>query len=556
MTTSNSQPWPRPADFSIMLQNPKIAFKDPDLRMCTIARDNNNAPKACSGAFAVVYKGTYQQGASRNGDIAIRVFSSPSDERQERYLHLCSHLRFNCPKCLVDFQYLEKGILHGRSGKWYPIIVMEWVSGEILYNYVRERCHTGDKQGLLRLSEKWIELASELSRAKIAHGDLQHANVMVTDRGELKLVDYDTMSVPALEGRRNLELGVVPYQNPQRTENTLLFPGLDHFSVLFIYVALRALTASPGLWDIYVEPPKNYLYYDKLLIRETDLQNPSGSNLIRDLRRSPDLQVRKFTELLIGYWKSKLSDIPPLDTLISDWEKVQINGANLPGKSREWDSAVPVNDRRQDHGDSYQAPRQPENPRPVNNEHRRVCVSYAWKDERNKQSESAGNVERFCTELAKAGIQVTRDGTNMGLGDRVSSFMRTIAASDVVYVFLSDAYLRSPNCMYELLLIWRGSQDDPDRFHKQIRVIPIVGTKIQTISGRLEYAAYWKKQRDDIRGIIEQHGVDVLGASDLNNWKRIQDFAHNVNEMLSQINDILLEGDFNKFIDAAIRELQ
>jgi hypothetical protein len=51
-----------------------------------------------------------------------------------------------------------------------------------------------------------------------------------------------------------------------------------------------------------------------------------------------------------------------------------------------------------------------------------------------------------------------------GSGGPHLDFMRTIAASDVVYMFLSDTYLRSPYCMYELLLIWHGSLDDPDKF--------------------------------------------------------------------------------------------
>ncbi len=305
-----------------MLQNPKLAFKDPDLKTCLIARNNINQPKACSGAFAVVYKGTYQAGATRTGDVAIRVFSSASNERQERYKAISEYLKQNPLKCLVDFEYLEKGILHGKSGKWYPLIRMEWVQGDILFNHARDRCQARDGQALGKLSDSWVEMISDLSRAKIAHGDLQHANVMVTDQGELKLVDYDCMCVPALVGRRNLELGVVPYQNPNRNDDTLLGPKLDNFSSLFIYVALRALSASPGLWDTYVEPPDGELY-DKLLIRDTDFQNPGASGLFLELKRSSDQKVRKLTHELIQLWKADLKDIPSLGELVNDYEKVR-----------------------------------------------------------------------------------------------------------------------------------------------------------------------------------------------------------------------------------------
>jgi len=41
-----------------------------------------------------------------------------------------------------------------------------------------------------------------------------------------------------------LEIGLEPYQHPGRDFETKLFPGLDKFSALVIYVALRALAAA------------------------------------------------------------------------------------------------------------------------------------------------------------------------------------------------------------------------------------------------------------------------------------------------------------------------
>ena len=133
-----------------------------------------------------------------------------------------------------------------------------------------------------------MRLVAELRGAGIAHGDLQHANVLVTPRGYLKLVGYDGMCVPALRGRPNLETGLAPYQHPQRNEHTRLSANLDHFSALVIYVALRALAASPSLWSRYIEQSG----YDKLLFRSEDFRDPDQSALYRDLLRSPDAAVR------------------------------------------------------------------------------------------------------------------------------------------------------------------------------------------------------------------------------------------------------------------------
>ena len=139
-----------------------------------------------------------------------------------------------------------------------------------------------------------------------------------------------------------------------------------------------------------------------------------------------------------------------------------------------------------------------------------------------------------------------RDTTDISLGDRLSTFMRQIGQSDRIYIFLSDAYLKSTNCMYELLTIWQTSADDPEQFRQRTRVFLLPGTNVSTISARLEYAQYWKRERDETQKLINKHGIDVLGPTDLKHFKKIQDFAHHVSEMLAQIVDALQPQSFEQ----------
>ena len=192
-------------------------------------------------------------------------------------------------------------------------------------------------------------------------------------------------------------------------------------------------------------------------------------------------------------------------------------------------------------------------PRPA--KERQACVSYAWKEERASDATRAGKVEEFCAKLTGVGVTIIRDNTHIGLGDRLSTFMRRIGHSDRVYVFLSDAYLKSPNCLYELLTIWQTSGDDEEQFRLRTRVCTMPGTDVFSIPARLKYAAHWKKQRDEIQQVIKDNGVDVLGPTDLKHFKQIQDFAHHVNEMLAQIADVLQPREFDHYIDHAIDEL-
>jgi hypothetical protein len=308
--------WPLASHFSTILQNPRIAFRSVDLKQVAIEKDDLSQPRAWSGAFATVYKGTFPNG---RGSFAVRVFTSASAERRERYHAIASYLQNRRIASLVGFTYADDGIRSAGDGKWYPLVTMEWVAGETLFKWARRQCQNKNRAALAKVGDLWIELIKELSAAKIAHGDLQHANVMVTDQGRLKLVDYDCMCVPALVGRKNLEIGVDPYQHPQRDQETLLSPRLDNFSALFILLALRALAAAPELWSTYIEAPQ----YDKLLFRREDLDLPKQSPLIKTLSRSPDSEVQRLCQRLLELVSVPIDQVPGLDDVMFSFAQVK-----------------------------------------------------------------------------------------------------------------------------------------------------------------------------------------------------------------------------------------
>src|SRR5207253_9630834 len=120
---------------------------------------------------------------------------------------------------------------------WYPILRMDWVDGLPLNRQVERALD--DQASLKRLSQHWRELVTNLERHRIAHGDLQHGNVLVDPySGRLRLVDYDAMWVPGFtNGLGAAELGHRNYQHPARCRSDF-GPNLDRFSALAIYTAL------------------------------------------------------------------------------------------------------------------------------------------------------------------------------------------------------------------------------------------------------------------------------------------------------------------------------
>jgi len=352
--------WPLASHFSALLQNPRFAFRDPQLQQCEIEKDQRRQPKPWAGSFAVVYKGFWADGRA----FALRVFTTESPERHERYDQISEYLRSRHVPCLGDFEYRDRSIRSAGDGKWYPLVLMDWVDGETLFKWVRARALEADCQALDQVAHRWNAVVGQLAAAQVAHGDLQHANVMVTTSGELKLVDYDCLCVPSLVGRRNLEVGVEPYQHPDRNEKTLLSLDLDNFSALVIYVALRALAADPALWTKHVETPA----HDKLLFRKEDFQAPMASPLYHDLRESPDPEVRDLTEQLFDLAQARMDEVPALGQLTNSYARIE----ELL-RAEQWEASVELLNRRRSFRDAPAALKPL-----IEKAYQHVCRQMAW----------------------------------------------------------------------------------------------------------------------------------------------------------------------------------
>jgi hypothetical protein len=121
-------------------------------------------------------------------------------------------------------------------------------------------------------------------------------------------------------------------------------------------------------------------------------------------------------------------------------------------------------------------------------------ISYAWADPTDPDREKI--VDQACEEAQRRGITVIRDKTTLKVGDSVSKFMSQIAQGDVIFIVLSDKYLKSPYCMFELFEIWRVNQQDETEFLKRVKVYALHDAKIRAPSDRLRYAGYWRTEHD------------------------------------------------------------
>ena len=180
---------------------------------------------------------------------------------------------------------------------------MKWIEGPTLDLYVSEMLHRRDV--LLHLSEEWLRLLNALQASGIAHGDLQHGNIIV-EHGQLRLVDHDGIFVPKMGGWTASEVGHQHYQHPQRDAQHF-DEKLDRFSSLVIYLSLLALAEQPGLWQEYHD--------ENLLFTKTDFADPDSSTLFQKIREIGPEHAR-LADALAGAAAGPPDDVPCLLDLV------------------------------------------------------------------------------------------------------------------------------------------------------------------------------------------------------------------------------------------------
>ena len=170
-------------------------------------------------------------------------------------------------------------------------------------------------------------------------------------------------------------------------------------------------------------------------------------------------------------------------------------------------------------------------------------ISYAWADPTDPDREKI--VDQACEEAQRRGITVIRDKTTLKVGDSVSKFMSQIAQGDVIFVVLSDKYLKSPYCMFELFEIWRVNQQDETEFLKRVKVYILHDAKIFAPSDRLRYAGYWRTEHDALKRAMDEVGLDAIGQEDLRLYRLMQDYYNKVSDILALFGNILQPRTFD-----------
>ena len=190
---------------------------------------------------------------------------------------------------------------------------------------------------------------------------------------------------------------------------------------------------------------------------------------------------------------------------------------------------------------------------------RAVYISYAWDDLGDTPPSREEIVNRIAGSLLKNGYDVRREKTNPCYTGLISAFMKEIGRGGCVVAVLSDKYLRSLFCMYELLEVYRNQE-----FHKRVCPVVLADAHVKEFKHRMSYCEYWVsvfKQHDEQIGRIDPA---FLWQQDLEEIHRYRDISQEVGKLLSFIAnmkhkhltpEMLEENDFaflRRHIDACL----
>lgn len=167
---------------------------------------------------------------------------------------------------------------------------------------------------------------------------------------------------------------------------------------------------------------------------------------------------------------------------------------------------------------------QPEEDIKENNGNKTIFLSYNWHDK-----EIANRIDKHLSGLP--GITVKRDIHDIGSWKSIRKFMEGIRKQDYAVLVVSDLYLKSKNCMFEVMEIMKEQQ-------YRDRVFPaVVEHGIYDPMVRAEYIKYWQQECDNLEASIRELEPEYITelAAELKQYKSI---ASSIGEFLNMVADI------------------
>jgi len=158
-----------------------------------------------------------------------------------------------------------------------------------------------------------------------------------------------------------------------------------------------------------------------------------------------------------------------------------------------------------------------------NNTGQSIYLSYAW------GGESEAYVNRVDAAFQSKGVTIIRDKRNLGYKGLIKQFMEQIGRGKCVITVISDKYLKSSNCMFELVQIAENGN-----FYDRIFPIVLPDAQIYRPIDRIKYVRHWEDQIKELDAAMRE-----VSSANLQGFREEIDQYTQIRNTIAELTDIL-----------------
>lgn len=153
-----------------------------------------------------------------------------------------------------------------------------------------------------------------------------------------------------------------------------------------------------------------------------------------------------------------------------------------------------------------------------------IFLSYCWDD-----SNEADRIYDYFK--GNQNIELHRDKIDIKKWGSIKEYMQSISNMDYIILLISDLYLKSANCMYEVLEVMR------DRNYRD-KVFPaVICSGIYSPLTRAKYVKHWQDEFKELESTLKEINMQNLGKLN-EDLKRRQNISSNIADFLDIVSDM------------------
>ncbi|MEM9450771.1 MAG: toll/interleukin-1 receptor domain-containing protein [Cyanobacteria bacterium P01_E01_bin.6] len=141
-------------------------------------------------------------------------------------------------------------------------------------------------------------------------------------------------------------------------------------------------------------------------------------------------------------------------------------------------------------------------------------------------------------EFQQRGVIIVRDKRDLGFKGRIKDFMQQIGAGKAAIAVISEKYLKSENCMFELVEIAQNGS-----FYDRIFPIVLSDAKIYKPIQRIRFIKHWEDQIAELNEAMQSVGQANLQGfrDDIDLYQKIRDTIAELTNTLKDMNTLTLD---------------